>query len=117
MNERTIDEWILLCLPVLSFWDEKLVYTQTPFLLGALVLFLMYFVFTHEPYENVLGEKVRRMTGLLCCSWLTLILIGELAHIITDIYTLSYSSELLLFIKMILMLTNLEIGFSLKRPV
>ena len=52
---------------------------------------------------------------MACCSWLVLLLIFEVEDILLGVYKVSYGSEILFLVKMILTLANIEIGMSLKR--
>ena len=111
--QMKIWEFPFLIIPILSFFDGKYIYHNTPFLAIVLSLIIYYFGYSMQPLRKDWPEIIRIVLVLITGGWLTIILIGEIEVIISEVYQLEFCWEVSFFMKIILILANAEIGIEM----
>ena len=99
-------EFPFLIIPVLSFFDGNYIYSNTPFLAIIVFLLIYYFGYSMKPLKNDCSEIVRIVLVLITGGWLTILLIGEVEVIISEVYKLQFWNEVNFFMKIILTIAN-----------
>lgn len=75
-----VGEITTLLIPLLSFIPQilSLVYNYTHFLLVTLMLGYYFYAYPLSPLHNTKLERLRKYSVLVCGSWLTIVLAGEI---------------------------------------
>lgn len=88
-----VGEIVSLLIPLLSFLPQalSLIYNSAHFLLVTLALVFYFYAYPLSPLQNLTLERLRKYSVLICGSWLTIVLTGEIEAIFTDVYSMDYS--------------------------
>lgn len=80
-------ELIAIALPLLSFFDQNFIYDNSHFLLIVILIAFYFYFYPMSPLKNYYIEELRKYAVLVCGSWLTIIIAGELQVILNEVYT------------------------------
>ena len=71
-----IGEIVAISLPLVTFFDEGLIYNNSNFLLILFLVVFYFYCYPMSPLQNYYIEELRKYSVLVVGGWLTIIIAG-----------------------------------------